>query len=77
MATQKRLVGPFPGTVKPVNGPGLYKRRTKRGNIVWSWWTGRIWCKFSSRKSKAVEKGEVESRSQYQSLPWFGRARRT
>lgn len=77
-------IGPFPGRVKPVR-TGLYKRITKKGNVVWSYFampaaglkpgaTG-AWCKFSSSKAKALHHGRHGNASKHQNLRWIGRAK--
>jgi hypothetical protein len=72
--SRAKEIGPFTGNVKPAR-PGMYKRRTRKGNIVWSWFDG-CWHKFSASYSKAKSKGMMGSRSKHQSLPWFGRTSR-
>lgn len=67
-------IGPFPGGVKPAR-PGMYKRITKKGNVVWSYWDakhgrGQVWGKFSGNYAKAY--GLREKTSKHQSLPWIG-----
>jgi hypothetical protein len=77
-------IGPFPGRVKPVR-PGLYKRITRKGNVVWSYFampavglkpraTG-AWCKFSGSKAKALRHGRHGDASKHQTLPWIGRVK--
>lgn len=67
-------IGPFPGSVKPAR-TGMYKRITKKGNVVWSWFDGghALWGKFSSSKAKAARLGR--SASKHQSLSWVGRVK--
>lgn len=65
-------VGVFKGTVKPVrNGP--YKRITKSGNIVWSYFINGDWGMFGSNKARAIQRKNKPSKQQ--SLPWIGRAK--
>lgn len=66
-------VGPFPPGVKPVNGPGMFKRVSpKTGELVWAYWDGRQWGKFSSDFDRAAHKAHKRSRRQ---LWWYGKAK--
>lgn len=67
-----KIIGPFPGTTKPVR-EGLYKRITRKGNEVWSWWSGSFWGLFGSNKQRAIQRGY--KRSKHQKLQWMGRVK--
>lgn len=76
-------IGPFPGRVKPARS-GLYKRITKKGNVVWSWfgaapsigYSENAWCRFSGSKAKAMSYARMGNCSQHQDLRWIGRAKK-
>lgn len=68
-------VGIFPGNVKPTRA-GMYKRISKKGNIVWSHYdphgTHGGWGKYGTNKNRAYQRRN--KRSKEQSLPWIGLA---
>jgi hypothetical protein len=70
-------IGPFDGRTKPARDRvGLYKRITRKGNEVWSWWNGTSWGMYGSNRKRAIERGRDRRKiSKHQHLPWYGLAK--
>lgn len=67
-------VGPFPAHVNPAR-PGIYKRVSpKTGQLVYAYWDGFDWSKFSSNYRTAKTTNRYKAPS-IKSLPWYGMAK--
>lgn len=75
----RALVGPFPGSVSPVNGSGLYLRvSADTGDLCWAHFKANrygglgAWGLYADNEKRALQRKEKRSRK---SLPWYGFAK--
>lgn len=66
----ERIAGPFPGSVRPPNGKGLYLRVSEdTDEVVWAHFDGSAFGLYSDSKARALSRSKKRSKKQ---LLWFG-----